>query len=84
MGCPMTDIEENTWQEGFCHHCGILLRGEQRVFRPSDGFSKTYCSDYCHDQGLKAYLSRPIFEAPSICEITSCGLPSGKSIQHTF
>jgi hypothetical protein len=61
--CPMTDIEENTWQEGVCKHCGIRLRGEQRMLRLSDGFSKVYCSDYCRDQGLQTYLSRPVFEA---------------------
>ena len=33
----MTDIEENTWQEGVCKHCGIRLRGEQRMLRLSGG-----------------------------------------------
>ena len=31
----MTDIEENTWQEGLCKHCGVRLRGKQRVLRLS-------------------------------------------------
>jgi hypothetical protein len=58
----MTDIEENSWQDGFCNHCGIGLRGEQHVLRLSGGFNQVYCSDYCRDQGLQRYISRPVFE----------------------
>jgi hypothetical protein len=32
------------------------------VLRLSGGFNHVYCSDYCRDQGLKMYISRPVFE----------------------
>ena len=82
----MTDIEENMWQEGLCKHCGIRLRGEQRVLRLSDGFSKVYCSDYCRDQGVQTYLSRPIFEASRRMNLRDhiLGSLGGKAIRRTF
>lgn len=57
----MTDLEENCWVESVCQNCGSQLRGEQKVLSQT---SKAYCGDFCYDQGLKMFISAPIFVAP--------------------